>query len=166
MGGAQRRITPIREDKLQAQPLEVLEHQRSGSAGAWVTLDPQAGRPEVQRVVVGHAKLDAVDHSGAGPPAGRPVEVEPREDRPGRADLVAEVQVVRVRLIEVDRLLDQPETENIGVELDVRQSVTGDHRDVVQPVKTQAVRSLVPVGVGGHSGFAVGARAVEDDLVV
>ena len=50
---------------------------------------------------------------------------------PGVAALVAEVQVVDVGLIEVDRLLDQAQAEHARVEVDVARGVRGDRRDVV-----------------------------------
>src|SRR3954464_13906493 len=69
------------------------------------------------------------------PPRSRARELEPREDRTWRARLVAEVEVVRLGLIEVDRLLDEPQPQHIGVELDVPLSVAGDHGDVVKALE-------------------------------
>jgi hypothetical protein len=82
-----------------------------------------------------------VDHPGAG--AARPGarELEPREDRAGRALLVAEVQVVRVGGVEVDGLLHEAQAEDAGVELDVPARVAGDHRDVVHALELHGAPS-------------------------
>ena len=71
----------------------------------------QARGPEVERVLGGDAPLDGVDHAVAGPAGRRAGELEEGQDRARRAALVAEVQVVDVGLVEVDRLLDQAQAE-------------------------------------------------------
>ncbi|UUO01006.1 hypothetical protein M4D79_20185 [Mycolicibacterium novocastrense] len=54
------------------------------------------------------------------------------DQRSGSAGLVAEVQVVAVGGVEVDRLLHQPQAQHLAVEVDVALRVRGDRRDVVQ----------------------------------
>ena len=76
-----------------------------------------------------------MDHPGAGTTGGRAGELEPGQDRARRAALIAEVQVVGLGCVEVDRLLDQPQAEHAGIEVDVALRITGDHRDVVKAVE-------------------------------
>jgi hypothetical protein len=76
-----------------------------------------------------------VDHARAGAASGGAGELEPGEDRAGRAGLVAEVQVVGVGRVEVHGLLDHPQAEDVGIELDVLLRVGGDHRDVVHALE-------------------------------
>jgi len=53
--------------------------------------------------------------------------------------LVSVVQVVGIRGVEVDRLLDHPQPEHMGVEVHVALRVGGDRGHVVQPVRTDVV---------------------------
>src|SRR5450631_494160 len=91
--------------------------------------------PEVQRILGGDAELERVDHPRPGATAGCAGELEPGQDRARGASLVAEVQVVRLRRVEVDGLLDEPQAEDAGIEVDVSLRVAGDHRDVVKGVE-------------------------------
>ena len=75
--------------------------------------------------------MHGVDHAVAGTAIRGARELEEGEDRAGRAALVAEVQVVDVGLIEVDRLLDQAQSQDARIEVDVARGVRGDRRDVV-----------------------------------
>src|SRR5438876_237118 len=83
----------------------------------WWTV--QARGQELERLVRGGAQLDGVDHAVAGLAEGRAGELEEGQDRARGAALIAEVQVVDVRLIEVDRLLDQAQAEHPRIEVDV-----------------------------------------------
>src|SRR5690606_41843831 len=56
---------------------------------------------------------------------------EEGHDRPGRADLVAEVEVVGLRVVEVHRALDEPQPEEPDVEIEVPLRVARDRGDVV-----------------------------------
>ena len=51
---------------------------------------------------------------------------------PGRADLVTEVQVIAVRVVEVDRLLDEREPELVAVEVERPLRVAAHARDVME----------------------------------
>ena len=55
-------------------------------------------------------------------------------DRARLAGLVAVVEVVGAGVVEVDGLLDEPEPERAGVELDVPARRARDRRDVVDAV--------------------------------
>ena len=81
-------------------------------------------------------------------------ELEPGEDRAGRALLVAEVEVVGLGLVEVDGLLDQPQPEHVGVELDVLLRVARDHRDVVEPFELHDALLGVDRGHASRSSCA------------
>ncbi len=72
-----------------------------------------------------------MNHARARPAGLDTGELEPCEDRAGRALLVAEVEVVGLRRVEVDRLLHHPQPHQVGVEVDVSLGFAGDHRDVV-----------------------------------
>ena len=130
--GGERGVVDGDREQLVAQALEVREGQRAvlGALGGDVGVGQACG-PEVERLVGRDAPLDGVDHAVAGLAEGRAGELEEGQDRAGRAALVAEVQVVDVGLIEVDRLLDQAQAEHARIEVDVARGVRGDRRDVV-----------------------------------
>src|SRR5690554_5258370 len=62
-------------------------------------------------------------------------------ERAGSARLVAVVQVVRARVVEVDGLLHESQAEAANIEVDVLLRVSGDGGDVVQTLRG-----------GGHDG--------------
>ena len=98
---------------------------------------PRAGEPLVPPAEGGlrHAERGRRGHPRALPALRH---ARPREEgqQAGRAALlVAVVQVVGVRGVEVDRLLDQPQPQRAGVEVDVRLRVGGDRGDVMEPVR-------------------------------
>ena len=67
----------------------------------------------------GDPPAQPVDHARPGAAGRRVGELEEGQDRAGRAPLVAVIQVVDVRGVEVDRLLDQPQPEHARVEVDI-----------------------------------------------
>jgi hypothetical protein len=88
--------------------------------------------------------VDVADPGAARDGAG---ELEPREDRAGRAGLVPEVEVIGLGLVEVDGLLDQAQAQHVRVERDVRLRVARDHRDVVQALELHVVPFVVAVRI-------------------
>src|SRR6266496_2197303 len=70
--------------------------------------------------------------AGALSPAPGPGPGEEGQDAAGRADLVAEVEVIGLRVVEVHRTLDQAEPEQAGVEIQVSLRVTRDGGDVMK----------------------------------
>ena len=60
---------------------------------------------------------------------------------PGRAALVAEVEVVDVRLVEVDRLLHQTQAQHTRVEVHVARCIGGDRGDVMQTLECHSAHS-------------------------
>ena len=91
----------------------------------------EALRPEVERGVRRDAPVDPVHHSGAGASAHGPRIFEEREVEAGVALLVAVEEVVDGRVVLVDRLLDEAQTEDACVEVDVGARVACDRGDVV-----------------------------------
>jgi hypothetical protein len=76
-----------------------------------------------------------VDHPGSGAARDRTRELEEREDRAGRPALIAVVEVVDVRGVEVHGLLDHTQPQQPGVEVDVPWRIGRDAGDVVDAVK-------------------------------
>ena len=76
---------------------------------------------------------DRVHHPGARLAARRAGVLEERDVRAGAAALVGVEEVVDGRIVLVDGLLHQPQTQHPGVEVDVPGRVAGDQRDVVDP---------------------------------
>src|ERR1700730_1621573 len=81
-------------------------------------------------------------HPGARVPAGGARILEECEVRPRRAVLVAVEEVVDGRVVLVDRLLDHPQAEHAGVELDVARRVRGDRGDVVNALELHLEMTL------------------------
>src|SRR6187402_1764191 len=57
---------------------------------------------------------------------------EEGEDRAGRSDVVAEVEVIRSRVVEVDCLLDEAEPQNLRIEVQVALGIGRDCCDVMK----------------------------------
>ena len=134
-GRAVRAVLRPMDDELDAEALRVGRHEGPirpvhGAPGV-----AEALGPEGERGLGGNAEEGAGDHPGAGATLLRPADLEEREDAPGAAGLVAEVQVVHVRRVEVDRRLDQPKAQHPGVEVDGALCVRADRGHVVDPVK-------------------------------
>src|SRR4051794_39248919 len=65
-------------------------------------------------------------------PAGRMRPREEREDGAGGSGIIAEVEVVSPRIIEVYRLLDEAETKHLGIEIQIPLWVAGYSSHMVQ----------------------------------
>ena len=111
MLGAQRRL--VGDHQLEREAVVVLEAQARVAAGRRVVGAVEAIGPEVERRLRSDPELERVDHPEPGAPARGAGELEPGEDRSGRALLVAEVEVVRLGRVEVDGLLDEAEAEDV-----------------------------------------------------
>src|SRR5690606_12424513 len=92
---------------------------------------------------------------------------EEGHDRPGRADLVAEVEVVGLRVVEVHRALDEPQPEEPDVEIEVPLRIARDRGDVVDAedlghryLTCAGGRAGQGPGRSRYSGRRRGARAV------
>ena len=76
------------------------------------------------------------------PPATGPGVLEERDVRTGRAVLVRVEEVVDRRVVLVDGLLDEPQPEDVRIELDVPGRVPRDARDVVDPLEPHRRRPM------------------------
>ena len=66
-----------------------------------------------------HSERCLLGLADAEPPAGRVLPWEEGQDRAGPALLVAIIEMIGAGIVEIDRLLDEPEPEAAGVEVDV-----------------------------------------------
>ena len=58
---------------------------------------------------------------------------EKRQERSGRPQLIAEVEVVGAGIVEIDGALHQTQLEHLGVIVEIRLSIARQSRDMVQP---------------------------------
>jgi hypothetical protein len=136
--GGERLVADGDRQQLVTEAFEVREAQRVAVAGGVDARRIETLGPEAQRVLRGHAPLDRMDHAGAGATRLGQGELEERQDRPRVTALVAEVEVVDVRRVEVDGLLHEPQAQEPRVEVHVARGVAGDRSDVVQPFERHA----------------------------
>ncbi len=129
----ERLLAAVVDDELERQAFRVVEDER-----AVVALAADSLLPEVERLLGRDAERNAVHHPRAGAAARRVRVLEERDVRAARATLVRVEEVVDGRVVLVDRLLDEPEAEDAGVEVHVARRVRGDARDVVDPLELHA----------------------------
>src|SRR5690242_720385 len=111
----------------------LLDVTAGAASGRALVLDPVPNEPlhpEADRAGQDR-EGDHRDLARADPSAACTWPREERHDAPRRADLVTVVEVVRLRIVEVDRALHEPEAEDAGVEVDVTLRIAGDRGDVV-----------------------------------
>src|SRR5258705_9599122 len=84
---------------------------------------------------------------------------EERHDAPRRPHLVAVVEMVGLRIVEVHRALHEPEPEQPAIEVEVPLRVTRDRGDVVntQDVAHVALRYGGALGGARRAGLSSGA---------
>ena len=99
--------------------------------------------PEVHCVAGRDPPADGVNHSCACTALARARVLEEGDVRARVAALVGVEEVVDGRVVLVDRLLDEPQPEYAGVELDVPWRVRGDRGDVVDALELHR-RSNLP----------------------
>ena len=148
--GDQRLVADVADPQLMPQALRVLEGQRSVGA---LDRDPGAAEallPEVERRRRGHPPGDRVDHAVPGPPARGAGELEERYVGAGLTLLVGVEDVVDGRIVLIDRLLDQAQAEDPGIEVDVVLGVRGDRGDVMD---TFELHRGPLVDSGSHDGL-------------
>jgi len=131
------------DDELVLEALGIGEAQAAARlARARNALAVQAGGPELDGGFVCDAPRDAVRHPAAVAARRGARELEERQHRARRRELVAVVQVVDVGLIEVDGLLDHPQAEDARVEVDVARRVGRDRGDVMESLESHAARTV------------------------
>ena len=126
----ERLVARVVDDELEREPLGIVEQHAAELARAAGALGP-----EVERLLGADAEDDAVHHPVAGASGRRAGVLEEGDVGAGVAALVGVEEVVDGRVVLVDRLLDEPQPERAGVELDVARRVAGDARDVVDALE-------------------------------
>ena len=121
--------------KLVLEALEVRKKKTVSLAGGLVTLRAEPVGPEVERFRRADARDDPMDHPIAGAALRDARELEEREVGAGAALLVRVEEVVDGRIILVHGLLDEPQPEEPGVEVDVPARVCRDAGDVMDPLE-------------------------------
>src|SRR5215204_1036344 len=130
----ERRVAGVVGDELEREALGVAEGQRAVAAPA-----ADAPLPEVERLLARDPEHDPVDLPVPRAAPCRAGILEEGDVGPGRTGLVRVEQVVDGRIVLVDGLLDEPQSERAGVELDVLRRVAGDARDVMDAMELHAV---------------------------
>ena len=125
-------------DEREAHAVRILEGQHGaaeallGSLVRHALLDEAVG-PEADRVLR-HPERRLLRLADADPPGRHMLPGEEGQDGAGPPGLIAEIEVVRAGIIEVHSLLDEPQTERMGVEIEVAARVARDSGDVVDAV--------------------------------
>src|ERR1041385_1344409 len=126
-------------DQLEHQPIVVTERDRLLSArsgpppGGPVVPDAMVNQPLQPEPESGreHRERQHAHLSRSLAPAPRPGPREEGQDAAGCAGLVAEVEVVSLRIVEVHCALDEPEAEPAGVEIERALRIARDRGDVM-----------------------------------
>ncbi len=131
-----RHVVPGWGNQLDDQPVRIAEPD--GRPGVVVErpfqVDPlalQMAAPPCQRRPAGNPQGDVLRPAPAALAMGGVRPFEEGQQRPRRADLVAVADVADIRHGEIDRLLDQPQPQQIAIEAGILPRVAGDHRQVV-----------------------------------
>ena len=88
-----------------------------------------------------------MDHALAGAAGRRPGVFEEGQVEAGAAGVIAIEEVVDGGVVLVDGLLDHPEPEHPGVEIDVRLRVAGDRADVMDALEFHTQRNTHPEAI-------------------
>ena len=131
----QRLVGRLDDGDLEAEAFRVLEAEPCVGALRRNVLRGEPLLPEVERLVGADAEDDPVHHPGAGASAASVRVLEERQVAPCAPLLVRVKEVVDGRVVLVDGFLDEPETEDANVEVDVPRSVGGDAGDVVDSLE-------------------------------
>ena len=126
VAGDERRVRRLRRRRARAR---ALPGRRTGAGRLAPRRDPlvrQARGPEVECLLRGDPEGDRVHHPGAGPAAAGARVLEERDVGAGAALLVGVEEVIDGRVVLVDGLLDESQSEHAGVEVDVAGCVAGD----------------------------------------
>ena len=139
--GDQRGVGGVADAQLVLESLGIREHQAVPVAAGLGSLVGQAGRPEVQRL--GWTRRATRSGAPCRRPAGPagPRVLEEGQVGSGGALLVGVEQVVDGRVVLVDGLLDQPQAQDAGVEVEVARCVGRDRGDVVDALELHGVLS-------------------------
>jgi hypothetical protein len=133
--GDQRLVVHLGGQQLMLEALGVREEEAVADPPRLDPVLAEPPLPEVVGVLGADPPDDPVDVAGAGAPPRHARELEEGEVGPGAARLVRVEEVVDGGLVLVDGLLDQPQAEDPGVEVDVVLRVRGDRGDVVDALE-------------------------------
>src|SRR5256885_1021059 len=122
-------------DQLETETLGVLEAETLAFDRGFQTGRLKPPRPELEGFFGTDPKSNPVDHSRARTSAHQAGVFEEREVRTGTAIFIRVEEVVARRIVLVDRLLDEPQTHDPGIELEVPGRVGCDRADVVDSVQ-------------------------------
>ena len=144
--GDERLVRTRPDEQLVAQTLGVGEAEPVASRSPYALAGQPLG-PEVERLHRGHPPADLVDHPVAGAPGAAPGYSKKVMSEPGLPLLVGVEEVVDGRVVLVDRLLHQAQTQHARVEVDVAPGVAGDGSDVVDALEFDATEPTRLVGL-------------------
>src|SRR6266480_3085251 len=131
-------------DQLETETLGVLEAETLAFDRGFQTGRLKPPRPELEGFFGTDAKSNPVDHSRARTSAHQAWIFEERQVRTGAAIFIRVKEVVDRGVVLVDRLLDEPQAHDPGIELEVLRRVGGDGADVVDTVQWVHVRYFLP----------------------
>src|SRR6266550_462834 len=131
-------------DQLETQTLRVFEAEAIAFERGVQPGRLQAPRPELESFFGSDAKGDPVDHPRARTSAHQAWILEERQVRTGAAIFIRIKEVIHRRVVLVDRLLDEPQAHDPGIELEVLRGVGGDGADVVDTVQWIHARYFLP----------------------
>ncbi len=137
---ARRKASGASSSKRPGVEVGVAERDDVVQPGLLAGIEPEpAARPgsstSISVPTVGVYEPDRLERPAAEPAAIGPRPLEERDQASRRARLVTEVEVVAVRVVEVDRLLDQREAELVAVEVGRPLRVAAHARDVMKPAE-------------------------------
>ena len=124
--GDERRVGGVDDGELEPEALGIVEPEPACAAVGRDPLGAEPRLPEVERLLRADAERDRVHHPRSGPAAARARVLEEGDVRAGAARLVGVEQVVHGGVVLVDGLLDHPQAEHAGVEVDVARRIAGD----------------------------------------
>ena len=135
MAGDERLVGRVRDGELEAETLGVVEPETPLLSGGGEAVIAEPRRPEVERALRPDAERHQVHHPIPGAAAARARVLEERDIRARTALLVGVEQVVDRRVVLVDRLLHEPQSEHARVEGDVPGRVARDARHVMDSLE-------------------------------
>src|SRR5256885_13455111 len=131
MSRHQRLILRRAGDQLETQTLRVFEAETIAFDRRVQPGRRQAPRPELEGFWGSDPKGDPVDHPRARTSAHQAWILEERQIRTGTAIFIRVKEAVDRGVVLVDRLLDEPQAQDPGIELEVLRGVGGTCADVV-----------------------------------
>jgi len=134
----------VRLDELDLQPVRVTDREPVAPIAAAAIPEGDGMVVQTGPPCIGRAgrnrEGDTLGGPGPAAPRSQTLNGKERQDRPRGADTVAVVQVVRAWVVEVDRLLDQTQSQQALVEVPIALRVGGHCGDVMDSRGLHVVR--------------------------